>query len=141
MYVHCDECQRKQEAAKWVAKPEVEWDGEFPIATWDSDRYFFDADDLYDYLDEQQDPNDLDGLRLTTCRETRVREFIMAEHMEDCLAEDQELDDAEINHVVNAWIKEHKPKTYKMTGQRLSIASIKRQLGIEAKPEASSADA
>lgn len=130
-YIRCDDCQRRQEAAKWAAKPEIKWNGEFPIGLWDSDRYFFDADELFGYLDEFDGEESIDDLRLTSCQETIGREFEMSEHLQDCLAEDQELDDEEINRVVNAWIAEHKPKTYEMTGERLSIASVKKALGME----------
>lgn len=135
----CEECQQKQDHEKWYAKPEIEWNGEYPIAIWNCDQYFFNEDDLMDYLvalhpDHESDENDvdyltvLDSLWLTTCEPNNGRDFCMSEYLCDDLAEDDSLDDKEINKTVNDWIEKHAPFSFGMTGNRLSIPSVKLRL-------------
>lgn len=138
-YIHCKECERRRRAAIWYAKPEVEWDGEFPIGTWDNDRYFWDADQLLEYLhDDDDDAADnaaderdieIESLRLTSCQEVPPRDFAMNDYLSDSLGEDRELDTAEIDRTVNEWIQKQRPLSYQMTGQRLSLTSLRKHLG------------
>lgn len=128
-HLRCNTCQRRQEAEKWDAKPEVAWDGEFPIAIWDVDEFFFDEDALLEFVYDHE--LTIESLRLTSCRVCKPPRFDMSEYLTDWLAEDQEVDCDEINETVNTWIAEHKPTTWVATGQRLSLASVKRLLGIE----------
>lgn len=60
----CKECWAESRAAKFKAMPKREWDGE-PITDYDGDRYFFDEDDLRDYLVEHE--IDLADLKLVFC--------------------------------------------------------------------------
>lgn len=125
-YTHCKSCREKHEYERWFAKEPIEWDGEFPVALWDDDRFFFDADELGFYLEEYE--LELEYLWLTTCEPNNGRHFEMSEYLCDELPEEFDLDDKEINETVNKWISGHAPFSFYVTGKRLSIESVKRKL-------------
>ena len=64
--IRCDACQATRDAAKWEALPLVEWDGETPLCIYRGDMYFFDADQVHDYADEQGVK--VSELRLALCK-------------------------------------------------------------------------
>lgn len=126
-WTHCKDCRDKKDRERWEAKPVIDWDGAFPIGEWDSDKYFFNEDDLRDYLDDCS--CDIADLRFVTCEPNSGREFVMSEFLQDELCEDQELDEDEINKVVNDWIEKNAPFSWSMTtGQRLCNESVLRLL-------------
>lgn len=128
-YTICEACRNKQREADWLAKPEIEWDGEFPLAVWDDDRYFFDADALYEYVDDIiEDGGNPLGLKLTTCKRADVRQFEMNDFLCDDLPEDETLDCEEIDKTVNDWIAANQPRLFYPTGERISQASLRAQL-------------
>ena len=137
-WTHCEECRHKKDHERWYAKEEVIWDGQYPIGIWNDDKFFWDEDDLLDYLVEMQDEdvgNDnescldqLDNLWLTSCHPNNGRDFEMTEYLCDELGEDGSIDDEEINKTVNDWIMAHAPFSWGMTGERLSIESVKEKL-------------
>lgn len=126
----CRECQEKDASEKWFAKTAIEWDGEFPIALWDDDKFFFDESDLETYLDQIESELD-ENVWLTSCYPLTGRYFDMTEYLCDELPEEGDLDDAEINKIVNDWIGENGPYSFQVTGKRLDIESVKRKLGWE----------
>lgn len=127
----CQACLDRMAAEEWAARPAVEWNGEFPIAIHDDDRYFFDAESLLEYL-----RGDLDGttgrrvedFRWTTCRPNKPRYFDIDDFLCDDLASDEIVDSSDINKVVNDWIKANVPTMYYGTGERISIESMRRWL-------------
>lgn len=131
-WTKCRACRDKVDFDRWFAKPAIEWDGEFPVATWDSDHYFFDEDSLlehiYDHFGEDMDTEDWSGIRLTTCRPTVTPSFDMNEFLCDNLPEDSELDADEINKTVNDWIAAQGVISWEPTGQRLDTESVKARL-------------
>lgn len=132
IYTVCDACRLKAKNDDWNAKTPVEWNGEFPIAVWDDDKYFFDADALYEYVDDLvEDGGNVDDLKLTKCKNHEPREFELAEFLSDDLPEDFELPKgaaADINDDVNKWIKSHVPSLWFGTGERISRASLELHL-------------
>ena len=70
----------------------------------------------------------LDNLWLTSCHPNNGRDFEMTEYLCDELGEDGSIDDEEINKTVNDWIMAHAPFSWGMTGERLSIESVKEKL-------------
>lgn len=133
-YIKCKTCREKAAWEKWFAKPAVPWDGAFPIGIWGDDKYFFDADELIDYIaeieaeiiDEAGEPL-LGGVKFTTCRKLVPPDFSVNEFCCDTLAEDQEFADAkEIDETVNRLIQEGHPASFEMTGVRLNTADIVR---------------
>src|SRR3990167_1706427 len=107
-WIKCDACNNADRLARWLAKPEIEWDGEFPLGLWDDDQYFWNADELLEYVFEQIEDNDevatldsrWESLQLTTCYETKAPHFEMNEFLCDVLGEDQELDTKAIDATV-----------------------------------------
>ena len=49
----CPKCQTESRNAAFEKMPKVEWDGETPLVLFNDDKYFFDADELRDYCDEE----------------------------------------------------------------------------------------
>lgn len=133
----CGNCRSKKEAERWFAKPEIEWDGQFPIADWGSDEYFFSADDLAEHLVDVEHGEEfrrVEDLRLTTCEPNKAREFDINEWCCDELADDHDIPDgAAIDKQVNAIIGGLGTLSYSMTGKRLRIGSVVDQLGIDLK--------
>ena len=84
----CDPCYRKRRDAMYQALPVVEWDGETPLCTWDSDDYFFSAEEVEEYVyDHGIDPADL---QLVVCKPLRLS-TIDVDHWADDMPEDGEL--------------------------------------------------
>ncbi len=142
-YAVCDACRDRERDKRWNAKPAVNWDGEFPIGLWDSDRYFFNEEELIEYafdLDElEDDPAEcvdrtdvesvIEHLKLTSCTANQVRHFEVNDYCCDELAEDGEVVDAEqIDSQVNAILSTIGILSWSMTGDRLSIDSLLRHL-------------
>lgn len=50
-YLICPACIAKKEKERFDSLPKVKWDGVTPICIYGSDQYFFDGDELDDYLD------------------------------------------------------------------------------------------
>jgi hypothetical protein len=68
----CKECHRERREAKFAAMARVEWDQSTPVVIFDTDRYFFDADELRDFLvDEDIKPEDV---QLVICKPNKARE-------------------------------------------------------------------
>ena len=86
---YCRACRDEQMQAKFDALPRKEWDGDTPLVVFDDDRYFFDAESLRDYLqDEGIAPADI---QLVFCVPTHAREIDPNEHFCDDLPEDGEV--------------------------------------------------
>jgi len=128
----------------------TEWDGEFPIAEWLSDNYFFTLEALVDYLwdyelDEESKETHLDvlrGMRLTSCEPSTPRCFEISDLFSDCLGEDQEPpENPELEKAVNDWIKSLGTISWQMTGKRLGMDRIEAVVAAElARYEAGQSD-
>lgn len=130
-YCQCDACIEKSQEAKWqkALAEAVPWDGEYPVCVYDGDTFFFDEDDLRDYLEE----HDLapETVRLIACTPHQPRTFEMGEYLCDDLLEDDDTDFAEIDKIVNDWIAAHLPKSCDPAGSVLTAASVREVLGWE----------
>lgn len=139
-YTVCDNCRYKRAWERWQTKPEIEWNGEFPICMADGNNYFWCIDDLVSYIEEQRELSD-DGetelpvdydvsiFMIEGCEPSRPRGFEVDEFLCDDLGEDGELlanrkDQDALNELVNEWIIEHAPKLYYGNGNRLKSADI-----------------
>ena len=131
----CDDCRNKKAAEKWFAKPEVIWDGEFPIACHNSDEYFFDGGSLLDHIhdrlvDDEAVEDVLDSLRLTSCKPNRPRTFEVNEWCGDELAEDGEVSDVDsIDDRINAILGEIGILSWSMKGDRLNVRDVLQRIG------------
>lgn len=87
-WLACRACRDKQSEERWQRLPLVEWDGKTPLCVHDGDRFFFDADDLYDWCDANSlRPSEM---RLVLC-EPRHFSQVSVDHWADELPEDGEL--------------------------------------------------
>lgn len=131
----CDDCREKQSSATWYAKPEVEWDGEWPLALADGDNFFFSEDALIDYIQETYEEGaSLDSvassLRLTSCKPNRPRSFNVTDWLCDDLPEDGEVSDAEsIDERINEILSEIGIVSYSAEFVRLNVRKILTEIG------------
>ena len=88
-YSYCQKCHNKRRQDKFNALSAKEWDGKEPLCIFDTDTYFFDEDDLYDYCED----NDVrpEEIQLVICQPVEFQELNPYEFFSDELAEDQEL--------------------------------------------------
>jgi hypothetical protein len=54
-YTKCPKCRHKSAVERYNALPFKEWDGKDPICTWDGDKYFFNENDLIEYMEYDED--------------------------------------------------------------------------------------
>lgn len=132
-WIKCEVCRDKEDHEKWNAKTEIDWDGEFPIAIWNDDRYFFDMESFVEYLEElSADSEDgrspvqiLGTLRMTTCRRDSPPTFELCDLFQDHLEEDQEPpENRELEQQVNNWIAANAPELWWATGERINMAQL-----------------
>lgn len=125
-WVYCDSCMEKRDLERWLSLPEVEWDGETPLS--DGDRYFFDEDSVFDYLEENKiAPEDA---RFVVCVKERPPRFDMTDFLCDHIPEDMDIDNPEeIEQLVEDWIKAHVPDVWVPGKTRPSAASIRANVG------------
>lgn len=118
-YLKCISCQSAERFAKFKAKPESPWNGEFPIVVYDDDIYFWSLDEINDWIGELEEDSQFE---FEACDENEPRSFNVEEFLYDDLPEDccDIAGAPEFNQTVNAWIKEHYPKTYTGNGQRVT---------------------
>lgn len=130
----CESCRQKKQREAWYAKPEIEWDGKFPIASWSGDEFFFDEDSLFYAFEESTEANVrdfLESLWLTPCDKDNGRHFEMVDYLSDSLPTeiDVHLDCKEIDKAVNDWIESNAPFSYEASGKRLSVDSLLSHFG------------
>lgn len=131
-YVYCEPCLEKRRLERWLALPEVPWDGKTPLAVDDDDLYFFSEDDLREYLEENGlKPEDL---RLVLCEEEPKPRFDMSDLVGDYLPEglDMEGDPSRLEAHVNAWIEKNVPQVWNHGKARPTSASLRAAAGTAA---------
>lgn len=70
-WLKCDECRRKISVENYNKRPFEEWDGEKPVVEWDGDNYFFNLDDLHEFMGE----NELEEIDLLICDPVSFRQI------------------------------------------------------------------
>ncbi len=90
-YSKCDLCSEKARHDQYVRKELVSWDKKTPLYSESVDRYFYDIDDIDDYLDCHLD-RELSTLDLVLCDPVYLQELDY-DHFVDDLPEDGELPD------------------------------------------------
>jgi hypothetical protein len=53
-YTRCPECRHKSAVERYNALPFKEWDYKEPVCTWDGDTYFFNIEDLDEYMEDSE---------------------------------------------------------------------------------------
>ena len=130
----CDDCRCKGRLAAYYAKPEKEWDGEFPITISDSDVYFFDESDLLDYIAEMECPPEeiVNELRLSSCHPNKPRYFDINDWCSDDLADDGEVSDARgIDEEINAILQGIGVLSWSSNNDRLNVSQVLKEIGYE----------
>lgn len=87
-YTICDECRSKKEIEKYNSKPILKWDRTTPLYSDSVDEYFFNEEDLHEYIEDHE--TTIKALRLIVCEPNEFRE-IDGEYFCDELPEDGEL--------------------------------------------------
>ncbi|TXH52932.1 MAG: hypothetical protein E6Q97_14450 [Desulfurellales bacterium] len=123
----CDGCRQKRDDERWAKLPEVEWDGETALCGWDGDRFFFDPDEVREYVADH-DGLTLEDMRLVLCEKAEPPTFDAADHFSDETPEDWDLDPGaceRLDAFVDAWAKENLPDLWHPTGKRVSLQSLR----------------
>lgn len=130
-YTVCEPCGEAMRFKRWMALPEIAWDGETPLHIDDDDRYFFTADDLDEYLADHD--VDLEDLRLVICEPVSPPHFDMYYFLDDHLAEGMEdvADWDKINKTVNAWIKKNVPRVWGPGKKKPTVASVRSRVSSQ----------
>ncbi|WP_054076003.1 hypothetical protein [Comamonas testosteroni] len=106
----CRACRAEQMQQRWENMPKEAYSPEaFPLHLYDTDRYFFDAEDLVYWLEENSiNPEDA---RLTKCKPSYPSRIDPNEHFVDILPEDCEVpeDVREAFEKLNEVLKKSEP--------------------------------
>jgi hypothetical protein len=122
-YIYCDPCVARRDEARWLALQEVEWDGEEPLCVFDDDRYFFDADSLADWLEEEGIP--VEKVRLVLCEEDDKPLFCMDDFISDYMGEHGDPGPTKrVDDIVNRWIGKNVPQMWVAGNRRPTLASL-----------------
>lgn len=101
---YCRPCANKSRIEKYNKREKLEWDGETPIYSEFADRYFFNEDELMEYVNDDRDAG-IESLRLIICKPYYLRP-IDENYFYDELSEDAELPEdvleaiETLNHVI-----------------------------------------
>lgn len=126
-YTVCDPCRSKLDLERYLKLEVVDWDGEAPLVSWEDDRYFFDVDDLSDWLAEHD--LKLEDSQLVIAEDEGKPQFEMEEFLTDYLCDDNVdalPDSKRIEAAVNKWIEKNCPTTYTPSKKRPSIDSLRK---------------
>ncbi|HCM62070.1 MAG TPA: hypothetical protein DIT05_05925 [Morganella sp. (in: Bacteria)] len=85
----CPKCCTENHNATFEKMPKIEWDGETPLVLFNDDKYFFDADSLRDYCEENN--VDVSELQLVICTPNYPRQQDPNDIFCDDLPEDGEV--------------------------------------------------
>lgn len=133
-WIYCKDCNSKRDLARYLALPEVAWDGETPLVENDDDEFFMSAEDLEEHLAGTATP--LEHLRLVICEKEEPRSFDMTDHLTDYFPEDMDgPDDTKINALVNRWIDKHVPAVWTAGKTRPTLESLRQFVDETARTE------
>jgi len=133
-HIRCDDCDEARQRTRWEALPENEWDEQTPLVLDGDDTYFFNADDLRNWI-EDEDGRRIDDARLVVCVPEAPPTFEMAEFLTDYLPPDMDGDlgdTSKIDDRVNGWIRKNAPKAWVPGTTRPTLTSLREALGEEA---------
>jgi len=110
-YTVCDACKSKRRREKYSSMDRLKWDGETPLYSDTHDEYFFDEDNLRDYLEEAGCT--IGSLQLIVCEPNRFRE-IESGYFCDELSEEGEVptDLVKALDVLNKVIRQQSPASW-----------------------------
>lgn len=111
---YCEACRAEKMEVKWLEMEKAPFLEELmPLCVFDSDRYFFDLDDLCCWLEEHELKPEC--VRLVQCEPVRAEPIDPNDHFIDDLPEDGEVPDAlrEAFDALNAVIAECEPLSWR----------------------------
>lgn len=103
-YTKCESCRNKAQVEKYNAMPFQEWDGKAPVFCLGHDKYFFDVDDLTDFIAEYEDDNNGErpSLMLVLCDPQELN-FVDEDYWCDIMPENADgLDDVASKELMDA---------------------------------------
>ena len=96
-YTICSDCRNKKAIERYNKKGRVEWDNKTPLYSEAAGEFFFDSDEIYDYMEEAN--CSMKSLRLIICEPTKLR-FLETDYWEDELPENGEISE-EVMQAIN----------------------------------------
>jgi hypothetical protein len=115
----------------------VIWDGEWPIADYEGDSYFFDSDALiehiYEVYTESESIDDIvESLRLTSCHQNKPPYFEIDDWCCNVLGEDSDgvADSKSIDDRINAIIGEIGIVSFYANSDRLNVRDVLDRIGF-----------
>lgn len=111
-YLICPACAELKEINQYKEKEVRHWDGTTPLYSISTDKYFYDDDDLRDYM-EEADIDDESCLMLVICEPIHLSQ-VDEDYFHDDLPEDGELPDsiAEALEALNKAIRDEPPVSW-----------------------------
>lgn len=105
MWLSCESCRRKADIEQYDALEKKTWDGITPLYSDSHDKYFFDFDELVDFLRDlvyEDKSITVDDLRLKFCKPNKPRE-VGYDHFCDDMPEDRDDLPKEIFEAIEAF--------------------------------------
>lgn len=141
--VRCDECGEKCNLEEWKAKPEIPWNGEFPIANADSyseDAFFYNMDQFIYWLGERDENETLPDskwylirdAKITSCDEDGIPSFdfyddiFESSDVESDFWPSLDKEGRKIEDAVNQWLKDNWGTTWRQSGDRIRVADLQK---------------
>lgn len=113
-WINCDGCRQLERIERFEKLESKPYDGT-AVVTFDDDKYFFDSDELLEWIADTDDgePRDLSTVRLVfaECKPPRWTHTI-SELLGDELYDDCDWDTSEIDDQIAAWVEKNAPKVY-----------------------------
>lgn len=136
-YTVCATCRKGLDEKRWNDLPVADWNGEDALSIWHDDKFFYWPQDVADYLEELNDdledddePVNLEDLRIVLCKRVEPRRFDYADFFDDYLSDAAQSDDySEIDEKVNDLLSRNFPETWQSVNVRASIESLRRYIG------------
>lgn len=121
-YTLCDGCRSLASIERFEKLESKPYDGT-AVVEWDGDRYFFDSDDLVDWIADQEISAEDVRLVFAECTPPRWGHTV-SELLGDDLYEGADWDTREIDDQIAAWVEKNAPNVYWPTSVAVSQASI-----------------
>lgn len=137
----CKECSDKRDKKLFLSKERKPM--AFPLMCDLHDRYFWDSDDLLDWLTweiSELKGEDTLTLRLLIAKKIEPKEFNASHYLEDCADPDEgvtveEKDIDEINEIVNTWLTKHADESWTASKYAVDENELQAFLVQELSPE------
>lgn len=89
-WISCQDCREEDLPEKYLRLEFKEWDGETPLVIYETDDYFFDAESIQDYAEDNE--IDIKDLKLVICNPVYLNQ-VCESYWEDALPEDWSVGD------------------------------------------------